>query len=317
VEHPENVVAKNGRAETLRSMGRFIDALAAYDPAIEQFPQDVIARNGRAGTLRSMGRFTDALAAYDATIVKNPENVVAKNGRAETLRSMGRFAEALAAYDSTIVENPENVIAKTGRAETLRSMGLLTEALQAYEAVARDAPENAFVRTGLAWVLVQLGRFDDALGLLDLPRGDTAQGWVALHMKGMALLKQNRLADAVTVFQEGLQECPWHAQRKYCASALAVAEMRRGEAGAARKSLEAFDVEEDAPPLTLIRLHIFGMLRDDVGAKQMHDRLPESLAQDQEELRVELRLRYIESLPSMRSDDWVFDREIECLRQAV
>jgi tetratricopeptide (TPR) repeat protein len=317
VEHPDDVIAKNGRAETLRSMGRLAEALAAYDSTIVEHPGDVFAKNGRAQTLRSMGRFADALAAHDSTIVQHPGDVFAKTGRAETFRSMGLFAEALAAYDSTIVEHPWNVVAKNGRAETLRSMGLLAESLKAYETVLRDAPENSFARGGLAWVLVQLGRFDEAFGLLGSTRDNTFQGWVAQHMKGMALLKQNKLADAITLFQEGVQECPWHAQRRYFASALAVAEMRCGEAEAAKQSLEAFDVEEDAPPLTLIRLHIFGMLQDGVGAKQMQDRLPETLAPDQEELRVELRLRYIECLPANRSDDWVFDREIECLRQAV
>ena len=74
----------------------------------------------------------------------------------------------------------------------------------------------------------------------------------------MTLLKQGRIAEAVDLFHLGLRECPWHDERRYFASALAVAEMRLGQLDAARQSLAAVDAAEDSPPITLIRLHVAG-----------------------------------------------------------
>jgi hypothetical protein len=143
------------------------------------------------------------------------------------------------------------------------------------------------------------------------------QGWVALHIKGMTFLKQGRIAEAAELFRSGLDECPWYDQRKYFATALAVAEMRLGQLGAARMSLRAVAVTEDTPPITLIRLHLAGALGERDEAEQMRSRLPEQLPRDQGELRDELQRRYLNGLPAEQSDDWVFIREIECLLTAA
>ena len=54
--------ARNGRAETLRALGRYDEALAAYDRTVEDFPQDAFARNGYAVVLGELDRFNEARA---------------------------------------------------------------------------------------------------------------------------------------------------------------------------------------------------------------------------------------------------------------
>jgi hypothetical protein len=62
---------------------------------------------------------------------------------------------------------------------------------------------------------------------------------------------------------------------------------------------------------------VAGALNEREEAEQMHRRLPEQLPRDQDELRDELKRRYLTCLPAGRSDDWVFTREIECLLTAA
>ena len=82
-------------ARQLAAYERTIDeALAAYDRTVEDFPQDAFARNGRAETLRAMGRLDEALAAYDRTVEDFPQNAVARTGYAVVLGELGRFDEA-------------------------------------------------------------------------------------------------------------------------------------------------------------------------------------------------------------------------------
>jgi tetratricopeptide (TPR) repeat protein len=196
-------------------------------------------------------------------------------------------------------------------------MGRYEEALQAYNAVITDHPENMFAKNGRACALIQLGRFAEALLVLDVQQPTRFDDWVSFHIKGMTLLKQGQIVEAVDLFRLGLRDCPWHDERRYFASALAVAEMRLGQLDAARESLAAIDVAEDPPPITLIRLHLAGALGERDEAERVHYRLPEQLPHDQRELRDELERRYLSCLPAGQSDDWVFNREIECLLTAA
>ncbi len=166
-EHPEEMYAKTGRAEVLRSMGRHDEALQAYDAVIAEHPESAVAKSGRAETLRSMRRYDEALQAYEAAVAAHPEDVAAKNGRAETLRSMGRHEEALHAYNAAVAAHPESAVAKNGRAETLRSMGRHEEALHAYNAVIAEHPEDIVAKTGRAETLRSMGRHEEALQAYD------------------------------------------------------------------------------------------------------------------------------------------------------
>ena len=185
-EHPEDLVAKNGRAEVLKSQGELSAALSAYEQVIREHPENVVAKTGRAGgvsagrTVRGViglragdprasgrrggqewpggsaqvkGELAEALSAYEQVIREHPENAVAKNGRAEVLEAQGELAEALSAYEQVIREHPENAVAKNGRAEVLKVQGELAEALSAYEQVIREHPENVVAKTGRAEVL--------------------------------------------------------------------------------------------------------------------------------------------------------------------
>jgi tetratricopeptide (TPR) repeat protein len=176
---PDNAVSHNGRSELLRTLGRFEEALAAYDEAMRRFPDEVVTHSGRAETLHSMGRFEEALAAYDQAIKRFPVGFV-YNGRAETLRSMGRFEEALAAYDQAIKRFPVVDFLYNGRAETLRSMGRFEEALAAYDEVIKRFPQSVVAHNGRAEVLRALGRREDALRAIDpedtVPQQDRAEG---------------------------------------------------------------------------------------------------------------------------------------------
>src|SRR5579885_3204581 len=157
------VIAKNGRAEVLKAMGRLDEALAAYDAVLVDNIGDAFTNTGRAETFRASGRLHDALTAYDSAVAEHPDNVVAKNGRAETLRAMGRLDEALAAYDAVLVDNIGDAFTKTGRAETLRAMGRLHDALTAYDSAVAEHPESAVAKRGRAEVLKAMGRLDEAL----------------------------------------------------------------------------------------------------------------------------------------------------------
>jgi len=210
-DFPQDVVARNGRAEVFKSMGRLEDALQQYEAIVKEFPQSAVARNGRAEVLKDMGRLEDALREYGSTVEEFPQNVVARNGRAEVLKDMGRLEDALREYGSTVEEFPQNVVARTGLAEVLKGMGRAEDALQEYESTVKEFPQDVFARTGRAEVLKGMGRLEEALReyestVEEFPQNVVARNGLAEVLKGMG-----RLEDALQQYEAIVKEFPQSA----------------------------------------------------------------------------------------------------------
>ena len=76
---PQSEVVPTARAETLRDLGRYEEALAAFEETMRRFPQDEVAPTARAETLRDLERCEEALAALEETMRRFP----AKQGSTE------------------------------------------------------------------------------------------------------------------------------------------------------------------------------------------------------------------------------------------
>jgi tetratricopeptide (TPR) repeat protein len=308
-DYPEDVVARSGRADTLKALGRLHDALDAYDAVVADYPEDVVARSGRADTLKALGRLREALDAYDAIIADYPENVVARNGRADTLRALGRLHDALDAYDAVVADYPENVVARNGRADTLKALGRLHDALDAYDAVIADYPENVVARNGRSCVLAALQRYDEALADLVVQTPETPQDWIGFHIRGMIMLRTGRVDEAIEIFRRGVANDPVPLSKEYFRTALAVALMRQGEFGDAVKILDTVEVQDLQPQVKLLRVHCFGENNQTPEASEAFDSISTKPWSIPDELIEELHRRYILKQPPKRSDDWVFDQE--------
>ena len=268
-------MARTGRAETLRTLGRLEDALSDYDRIVEDFPQSVVARNGRAETLRALGRFEEALAAYDRTVEDFPHDAVTRNGRAATLRALGRFEEALAAYDRAVEDFPHDAFARNGRAETLRARGRFEEALAAYDRTVEDFPHDAFARNGRAVVLIDLGRFDEARNTLRsaTDKGITATDWVAIHVLSMIELRSGATQRLAADLHRYANTCPFIDQRRYFETSLAVVRLSLRQIKEARRTIGElsrrtdFDRDEQAA-LKLMEAHAEAADGDLVAARE-------------------------------------------------
>ena len=101
--------------DAYRCLGRWPEAEATFALALRH-GQERVARNGRADVLKGMGRLEEALREYESTVKEFPQDVFARTGRADVLKGMGRLEEALREYESTVKEFPQNVFARTGAA---------------------------------------------------------------------------------------------------------------------------------------------------------------------------------------------------------
>jgi tetratricopeptide (TPR) repeat protein len=319
--HPEDVVAKTGRAEVLKAMGRYAEALTAYEEATAVHPESVVAKTGRAEVLKAMGRYAEALTAYEEATAVHPEDVVAKNGRAEVLKAMGRYAEALTAYEQAGAEDPEDVVAKNGRAEVLKAMGRYPEAREAYQSVREQHPVDRFAANGLASVLVELGDLDQAWDLVNRPEPIALDDWIGEHVRGMILVCRGQLADAIDLFQRGLDQCPFLQSRSYFCTALIATRMRLGQLEAAGKLLGEEAAPELAEPVRALWIEWCGRRGDTPEATRHYHRAAPPGTLVAQQLFGELECRFVLCQPPRRDDDWLLRQQLrfqsECLRLSL
>ncbi|HVR99177.1 MAG TPA: tetratricopeptide repeat protein, partial [Thermoanaerobaculia bacterium] len=169
-DFPEDVVARNGRAEVLRSLNRLEESLSAYESTIRDFPENVVARNGRAEVLRSLNRLEESLSAYDVIAERFPYDVVARNGRATVLAALGRFEEVLAQLPDKEPVTDQDWIAYHIRGMVLLRMGKTEEAATVFRKGVNLSPhvdQQDYFRTGLALARLKQRDYTKAVEALD------------------------------------------------------------------------------------------------------------------------------------------------------
>ncbi|MCX7110230.1 MAG: hypothetical protein NTX45_08895 [Proteobacteria bacterium] len=233
------------------------------------------------------------------------------------LKALGRFPEALQAFDEVTQDHTENVVAKCGRAEVLKAMGELNEAAMAYAGIREQHPEDLIARNGYAAVLLMLGKYDMALELLPSLNPESVEDWIGWHIRGMTLLRMGRFDDALSVLELGAGESPL-ISRDYFHTALAVAHLWQDDRESAQIQLSKVTEPKLRQVGNVIWLHIYAANNNRVGFEQSIAELgknnPPTLVI---ELTEELRLRYLDKKQGHHSDQWLREREVDCLALAA
>src|SRR2546423_1490758 len=262
--------------------------------------------------LLNMHRLDDALTAYQQADAFGA-GVIAKTGRAEVFKAKGELDKALAAYDEIIAEHPENVVAKTGRAEVLKAKGELNKALAAYDEIIAEHPNDAIAKNGRSCVLAALGYYDEALESLPDKSPITLQDWINHHVRGMILLRTGKVSEAIRIFNDGVQNTPWHSQREYCRSALAIAWLRGRDFKKASQALEEVTSPLLQPPANILRLHAFGASGNLQRATAAYNELAAKPHFLSYEVTQELRHQFLLGEEPRHDEDWIFDQEVKII----
>jgi tetratricopeptide (TPR) repeat protein len=204
------VVAKNGRAETLRALNQLPEALAAYDETIAAHPENVVAKTGRAEVYKALGRLDEALAAYDAVLAYNADDSFARNGRSGVLLALRRYDEALESLPDENPVTPGDWIGYHIRGMVLLRTRRIDVAVQIFEHGVREDPiplSKEYFRSALAVACLRLrdfARAESALEGISTPLLQPQANVLRFHTFG-ALGKHA----AATAAYEKLSDKPW------------------------------------------------------------------------------------------------------------
>ena len=232
--HPE---ASAGFAHGMRRARRYVEALSAYDRALERAPVAGALRDasvvGRAETLRLLGRWNDALGWFARALDRSPTHLGALKGQAQTLDALGRHAEAESLWRRALAINATDGELRQGLERTL-------EALRSTEEQGRRARAREAFTTGKE--RLKAGRPSEALAALQTATA-LQPAWAAAHyLLGLCHAEAGSWAAAGRAFGQVLLHEPDHIDASWRhADALRMA-------GQLTPSLQAFDAALQRDP---------------------------------------------------------------------
>jgi tetratricopeptide (TPR) repeat protein len=198
---------------SLTELGKYVEAVAAYDRAIALQPADAWAWARKGRTLRLLGRLPGALEAYDESLRLHPAYAWAWKGRGIVLEKLGRYEEALDCHRAAAQIDPDDVWNWYNQAESLQALGRTDEALQALERGLALDPQHANSWGRLGQLQRTRGHYQAAVDAYrKATEIDPAYGW-AHNGCGLALRALGQPGEALVCFKRAARfqpEIVWH-----------------------------------------------------------------------------------------------------------
>ena len=131
-DNPEEAEGWYTKGYNLARLGKYDEAINAYDEAIRLDPKYVNAWYAKGNNLNNLGRYDEAINAYDGAIRLDPKYENAWYAKGVDLKKQERYDEAINAYGEAIRLDPKYAKAWYAKGNALKLLGRTTEADAAY-----------------------------------------------------------------------------------------------------------------------------------------------------------------------------------------
>jgi tetratricopeptide (TPR) repeat protein len=227
---PRDIEAHIGLIDTLRALGERSAAIVYARRTSEKFPGSPQAAAKHAATVSESGRHGQASQLFKQAVLRFPKDVRLQASRAAAFRREGRLDKSLQIIDSSILRFPHNVRLKRTRADLLRRLDKLDEARRIYEDLVEEDPRDIKSRNGLAAILIIEGENSAVVNFIGTNEPLTADDWRSFMLVASALERRNEITESQKRLNWASERCPFAAERRLFASALAAYACRTGRA---------------------------------------------------------------------------------------
>ena len=210
---PDYVEAYNNRGIAKSELGRDEAAVADYDEAIGLKSDLADAYSNRGNAKSELGQHEAAVADYDEAIRLNPDLAAAYNNRGLAKQKLGEAA--LADYNEAIRLNPDYADAYYNRGLAKQKLGQHEAALTDYNEAIRLNPDyaEAYSQRGLA--KYELGQHEAALADYNEAIRLNPDYALAYNNRGVAKQKLGELQAALADYNEAIRLNPDYADAYY------------------------------------------------------------------------------------------------------
>ena len=198
-------IAKGG---SLNALGRYPEAIACLNKALEIDPRYVDAWANKGNSLHALGRYPEAIACLDKALEINPRHANAWNSKGFSLHSLGRYQEAIACYDKALEIDPRDAYAWNNKGFSLDSLGRHQEAIACLDKALEIDPRYAAAWTNKGSALHSLGRYQEAIACCDKALEIDPRYAAAWNNKGASLGSLGRDQEAIACLDKALEIDP-------------------------------------------------------------------------------------------------------------
>ncbi|UEC42835.1 MAG: TPR-repeat protein [Methanothrix sp.] len=143
--------------DSLAAAGRYPEALASYERALEMDPAIAGAWVGRGDALTMTGSYDKAARSYDRALSIDPLTARTWYHKGNALQMLLRFEEALACYEEAVRIDPSFAEAWNRKGVIHNRLGRYQEALESFEKALALEPGYAAVWNSKSWAHQMLG----------------------------------------------------------------------------------------------------------------------------------------------------------------
>jgi len=195
-------------ATALHELGRFDEAVLAYDQALALEPGIAEIHFNRGVSLRAVGRIEEAVASFDRALLLRPDLAEAASNHGAALLALKRFEAALASCDKALALRPDYAEALHNRGVALQELGRLDEALASYDRALALSPRFAEALSYRGRVLHDLARAEEALASFDAALALRPGDVDALDGRGSVLQALRRPDEAIACYEQAARLAP-------------------------------------------------------------------------------------------------------------
>jgi tetratricopeptide (TPR) repeat protein len=105
----------------LFNLGKYEEALQAFDQAIKLSPKNADNLNSKGVVLAQMGRYNEAIKCFDKAIGQKPSFIVPWLNKAKALGALGKYQEAIKACDKAIGLDPKYAMSWYSKGQILKA----------------------------------------------------------------------------------------------------------------------------------------------------------------------------------------------------
>lgn len=137
------------KGNDLANLGKYEEAIEAYDQALKIDPEYVKAWYNKGSSLAILERDEEAIKAYDQALKYDPEKVDAWYNKGNSFYNLGKYEEAIDVYDQVLKIDPEYINAWTNKGNSLYVLGRSDDAIEAYNQALKIDSENTYAQDGM------------------------------------------------------------------------------------------------------------------------------------------------------------------------
>lgn len=198
---PAHLAAHLARTDILSQTGQPEDVEKAFTATVAQFPEEPLVFNNRGMYLQSLGRYDEAIADFNRAIELNKNFVPAYTNRAFARLQQGQFSEALADLSQSLEINPQQPAAYSLRGSANLSTGDVQAAIEDYQTALKFDENSPALRADVGFAKFFAGKYEEALQAFDSTLEVDPQAEFLNPWRAAALLHLDRREAAEQTFR--------------------------------------------------------------------------------------------------------------------